>query len=55
MVEEGTEEGGSLGMEAAELQSQEDGRDGREVPGDMVIKRVKKYTIEMTTNIFNLN
>ena len=38
MVEEGTEEGGSLGMDAAELQSQEDGGDGREVPGDMIIR-----------------
>ena len=55
MVEEGTEEGGSLGMDAAELQSQEDGRDRGEVPGGMIIKRVKKYTIEMTTNLFNLN
>ena len=33
VVEEGAEEGGALGMEAAQLQSQEDGRDGREVPG----------------------
>ena len=33
MVEEGAEEGGALGMEAAQLQSQEDRRDGREVPG----------------------
>ena len=44
VVEEGTEEGGSLGMDAAELQSQEDGRDGREVPGDMIIRRVNLYT-----------
>ena len=47
MVEEGAEEGGALGMEAAQLQSQEDGRDGREVPGDMIITHlVKKNTID---------
>ena len=34
MVEEGAEQGGSLGMDAAELQGEKYGRDGREVPGD---------------------
>ena len=34
MVEEGAEQGGSLGMDAAELQGEQHGRDRRKVPGD---------------------
>ena len=41
MVEERAEEGSTLGMEAAELQSDEDSSDGREVPDDYQ-GRVKK-------------
>ena len=41
MVEERAEEGSTLGMEAAQLQSEEDGADGREIPEDYQ-GRVKK-------------
>ena len=36
-------------MDAAELQSEEDGRDGREVPGDMILRRVNYYNDPLTS------
>ena len=45
VVEQGTEQSGSLRVDAAQLQGEEHGGDGREVPGQYkkAVKSIKRY------------